>query len=205
MLARVRKVRCLLTLLMTVVLVSGATAASTAPVPLALKERMLKAGEFPGFVPPPVDEVQAVTSPQAWSAGGAGDAAEVKRLRGLGFVAAAIEHLTATRLVGRDAISVVLQFRTVAGARADVAHTLRTYAKNAGMPITQFAVPGIPGSRQFVAKRPDGLGYDVVFSDGAYSYDVGAFTPDPKGRPTRAEVAAAARRLYQRVHGHPAG
>jgi hypothetical protein len=49
----------------------------------------------------------------------------------------------------------------------------------------------------------DGEGYDVLFSDGVFSYDVGAFTVDPKGRPTAAGVAAAATTLYRRVHGRP--
>jgi hypothetical protein len=190
--------------LAAVVLVSLAPA-SAAPAPLTLRERMLKAGEFPGFVPAPPEQTLVVTSAVDWAKGAVGDAAaEVKRLRAIGFVSAAMEHLRATHLAGRDAISVVQRFRTAAGAQADVTHTLRTYAKDAGIPVTQFAVPGIPGARGFVAKRTDGVGYDVVFADGSYSYDVGAFTPDPKGRPTRAEVAAAATRLYHRVHSQTA-
>jgi hypothetical protein len=205
-LARVRLGSCLVLALAGVVLVSSAAASLAAMPPPELRKRMLKAGELRGFVPESPSQALVATNAAEWASGGGVDpAAETKRLRELGFVSAAVGHLYATRLTGRDAISVVLRFRTAAGAQADVAHTIRTYGKGSGVPVTQSAVPGIPGARVFVAKRPDGVGYDVVFSDGPYSYDVGAFTPEPKGRPTRADVVAAAKRLYQRVHGLPSG
>jgi hypothetical protein len=70
--------------------------------------------------------------------------------------------------------------------------------------FSTFRIPGVPGAHGIAAKQKDGEGYDVHFSDGAFYYDVGAFTIDPKGPPTAADVAAAATRLYRRVHGRSA-
>jgi hypothetical protein len=127
-----------------------------------------------------------------------------QRLRKAGFVAAAAEHLHANSLSGRDAISAVIRFRTAASAKADVLHTVRTHARcTTALRLTAFRIPAIPGAHGIAARRSDGEGYDVFFSDGVFSYDVGAFTVDPKGPPTAAGVAAAATRLYRRVHGRP--
>jgi hypothetical protein len=190
--------------LVAVVLVSGAAASSATVAPPELRKRILKAGELAGFVPESPQQALVGTSAAGWARIAGGDvAAETKRLRGLGLVAAAIQRLYSPGLADRGAISVVLRFRTAAGARADVAHMIETYGKGSGIPIAKAAVAGIPGARLFVAKRPDGVTYDVFFSNGAYSYEVGAFTPDRNGRPTRAEVVAAARRLHQRVQRLP--
>ena len=58
--------------------------------------------------------------------------------------------------------------------------------------LDSFSVSAIPGAHGIAAKRSDGEGYDIVFADGAFSYDVGAFTTDPNGHPTRMDVVRAA-------------
>lgn len=183
--------------------VASCAAVAHGATPLPLAERLVKAGELAGFKPltPTI-----VKSAREYAAGlGAGTTtAEQRRLERIGFVAAATEHLAATRLSGRDAISDVVQFRTSAGARAEVAHTVQIFGKDAAVRVQSFRVSGIPGAHGLAVDLPNGKGYDVVFADGPFTYNVGAFTPDKKEPPTAAQVAAAALRLYRRVHGSPA-
>ena len=81
------------------------------------------------------------------------------------------------------------------------ANAIATYGSG-GLKVTRFAVPGVPGATGLYAHRTDGAGYDAVFTDGPYFYDVGAYSPDAKSPPTSAQVAAAAAAVYHRVHGH---
>jgi hypothetical protein len=188
-------------------LVVGAlpAAASALPTsaPLTLKQRMLQTGDLAGFDAPASRTVAVTGKASSWTAGEPDAKAETARLLQLGFVGAVIEHLGSPHLANRDAISVVVQFASSASANADVAHTRATYGGGSA-PVTHFAVPGVPGATGFYTHRSDGAGYDIVFADGPYSYDVGAYTPDPKAPPTRAQLAAAAAKLYERIHGHPA-
>ena len=180
-------------------LAAASIGAGSSPTPLPLSKRMLRAGDLVGFTPNPPS---FVSDPAKWAH--SCPSGEADRLRRSGFVAAASLHLSSEQS-GRDAISFVARFRTAAAARADV----RTFVSNhphctSAEKLATFAVPAIPGSHGFVASRSDGQGYDVLFADGVFSYDVGAFTVDRKGPPTETDVAAAAKRLYRRVHGHPA-
>jgi hypothetical protein len=160
----------------------------------ALSDRLLRAGELAGFTP---EKPSIVKSADAWADKcPPGDA---KRLRSIGFIAGASEHLR-SKLKGRDAISLVSQFRTRSGAQTDVVYNIAVHLRCSTATFTAFAVPEIPGAHGIAAKQPDGMGYDVVFTDGVYSYDIGAFTADPKGPPTASDVAVAARKLYRRVH-----
>ena len=176
----------------------GSLAAGGTP---ALTDRLAKTGELNGFAAPPKLGLAVYRTAADWAKGFPDPAAETKRLQKLGFVGAAFEHLTATHLLNRDAVSVVLQFRTREAARANLAYAIATYGSG-GVKVTHFAVPGVPGATGLYAHRPDGAGYDAVFADGPYFYDVGAYSPDPKAPPTSAQVAAAASALYHRVHGH---
>ena len=105
----------------------------------------------------------------------------------------------------RDGISYVTRFRSAASAAADVTHFVASHPDcTTALELDSFKVTAIPGSHGIAATRSDGEGYDIVFADGVFSYDVGAFTTDPKGPPTRSDVIRAATRLYTRVRGHPA-
>jgi hypothetical protein len=166
-----------------------------------LADRLLGAGDLTGFTPGPST---LVTDAGVWAKHC--PSGEAARLRTAGFVAGSSEHLTASNLRGRDAVSFVTQFRSVASASADVLHALRTHPGcSTASQLSTFRVPAIPGAYGIAAERSDGAGYDVLFSDGAFSYDVGAFTPDRSGRPTAHDVAVAAAKLYLRVHAREAG
>lgn len=174
--------------------------AGTRAKPLPLSGRLLRAGELQGFTPPARAELFSAAS--AWASGFADPTKETTRLQKLGFVAAGYEELTST-LRERDAVSVVIQFRTESAARANMSYSIAT-DRTGGIAVTSFAVPGIPGARGLDAHRSGGAGYDVVFVDGPFFYDVGAYTPSPKQPPTAAQVVAAAKKLYARVHGRSA-
>ena len=167
--------------------------------PLPLSQRMLRAGDLAGFKP---DSPSYVSDPAKWAQKCPHH--EADRLRKLGFVAAAGLHLSFGQS-GRDAISYVTRFRSAASAAADVTHFVASHPDcTTALKLDSFRVAAIPGSHGIAAKRSDGEGYDIVFADGVFSYDVGAFTTDSQGPPTRSDVIRAATRLYTRVHGHPA-
>lgn len=161
-----------------------------------LADGLLRAGDLAGFVP---DAPTLVTNADVWAKPCVpGQAAW---LRAAGFMAGSSEHLNASNLPGRDAISFVTQFHSAASARADMLRAVRTHAMcSTAVSLSAFDVPGIPGAHGIAAERSDGAGYDVLFSDGAFSYDVGAFTPDPNAPPSASDVARAASKLYLRVH-----
>jgi hypothetical protein len=160
---------------------------------------MLRAGDLAGFKP---DIPTYVSDPSKWAQKCPDH--EADRLRRLGFVAAVGLHLSSAQS-GRDAISYVTRFRSASSAAADVTHFVASHPHcTTALKLDSFKVTAIPGSHGIAATRSDGEGYDIVFADGVFSYDVGAFTTDPKGPPTRSDVIRAATRLYTRVHGHPA-
>jgi hypothetical protein len=156
---------------------------------------VLRAGDFAGFVPreysPPA------TSAQSWVAEfpPAQRAPEAARLKATGFVAGINEHLAPTNS-GGEAISVVEQFRSAAGAAGEVAAQSKQ-AHSRGE--SAFAVTGIPGAAAwgFSGKPPDA---NVAFAVGPYYYLVG-FGSSGVGAPTHAQLIAAAQRLYSRVRG----
>ena len=178
---------------------TGAVVLAANPKPLPLSQRMLRTGDLAGFKP---DNPTYVSDPSKWAQKCPDH--EADRLRKLGFVAAAGLHLSFAQS-GRDGISYVTRFRSAASAAADVTHFVASHPDcTTALKLDSFKVTAIPGSHGIAATRSDGEGYDIVFADGVFSYDVGAFTTDPKGPPTRSDVIRAATRLYTRVRGHPA-
>ena len=61
-----------------------------------------------------------------------------------------------------------------------------------------FRVSGIPGARGF----GDQGGINIVFADGDYAYLVGAGWNGSTQTVTKAQLLAAAKLLYHRVHEH---
>jgi hypothetical protein len=116
-------------------------------------------------------------------------------LRSLGFVAAVREQLAPSTGGPSEAISIVVQFRTPSAARADLAAEVREGAHGKAS-----AVPAIPGARGFGGSSSESSGQNVAFTKGSYYYLVGAGAPTGAAVPSRATLAAAALRLYQRVH-----
>jgi hypothetical protein len=171
---------------------ADATTDRVTTAPPRLSARLLRQGDLRGFSP----LVPTFTSdPAKWAHSCAGGATSVAHA---GFLTAAAEHLKSP-LPGRDAVSLVARFRTAAGATNDVRTFVVRHSNCSRDPLSRFTVSEIPGAYGLDVRQKDGEGYDVVFADGQYSYDVGAFTAHG-APPTRNDVAAAAIRLYHRVH-----
>lgn len=185
------------------------SAAMATPKPLPLRDRVIRPGEFPGFVR---QRPVLFKSVKRWVSTAGLTAAEAARwtatLRRDGFRAALREDLLPETGSDRAALSWVVRFRSAAAARSEVGTTMRLAAiinKKPGRSHKTFQVDAIPGARGIHDTGPHGVGENIVFSDGPFLYlvgnrwDTGATNP-----PTRARLLAAAIRLYKRVRGHPA-
>lgn len=114
-----------------------------------------------------------------------------------GVVGAAAVHLDDE--LTSDSISTVLAFDDASGARADL--TFATDIPAADRLVT-FAVPEVPGAIGTETYIDGTLtGRNVYFVDGRYEYLIG-FSPPSRNAEThtRAEIAAAADRWYDRVN-----
>ena len=179
--------------------------------PMPLSARVIQPGEFPGFVA--FMSPTLFRSPTKW-VGPVGKgltraqaSAQIARLRSEGFVAAASRQLGTPTQEPWGGLSWVLQLRSAGAAKAELTAELRDTKNTAKPPetYTAFAVSGIPGAHGFHLGGSTNAGDNVQFADGPFVYLVGfGWTGNPKNRPTRANLIAAATRLYMRVHGRPA-
>jgi hypothetical protein len=194
---------------LTVVLlaVTWSAVATASPEPLPLSAHLIRAGEFAGFRPE--SKTQSYSTTKAWVAGGphprvAQTSAEIARLHRAGFVAAVSEFLD-RGLARGNGLSWVMQLRSAASARAELETQLQQVRAGSGS-FSTFAVPGIPGARGYRVAGGDVIGENIFLTDGPFLHLVGqGFGSSEKNPPTRAALIAAATKLYQRVHGHPAG
>lgn len=157
---------------------------------------MLRAGDLPGLQPQGSRQVGFNIS--SWVGGEelpqAQRAELIARLQRLGFVAGVRERLTPSAGGPGEAISIVEQYHSARAAQEELAAEAQRI-KALGQ--SEFAVPAIPGARGLGGVG----GLNVAFSDGVYYYLVGAgFPPGAGAAPSQATLAAAARRLYLRVH-----
>ena len=180
-------------------LIAGTTACGGGETSSSLADRVLRADELPGFRP---SSTRLADDAGSWAKIAPSALVDVAaRLRREGFVAAEREDLeTASRNGG--ALSIVVQVRSAQAAQAELARQLADYASEAqrlpGHTYTAFAATGIPGAHGFSSTDPSGrTGLNVIFSDGAFVYHVGAGGGSP---PSRTAVVAASRKLYTRVH-----
>jgi hypothetical protein len=190
---------------------AGAGVAVAAPKPLELSALVIQPGEFPGFVAtaPPV----LYKTPQQWARldsalSGAQASAQTTRLDGEGFVAVAYRQLGTPTREPWSGVSWVMQLRSAAAAKAELAAEVRDTVTTTKPPDTYvaFAVSGIPGAHGYVLASPSGTGDNVQFADGACVYLVGdGWAGKPKNAPTTTQLVAAATKLYKRVHGRPLG
>jgi hypothetical protein len=171
-------------------LVVGVASAKSTGSMLPLKARVLHAGDFLGLKPQ--NPVAVIRSPELWTAkeppGALFDAA---LLRKDGFAGGIFEDLR-WRARDTEGLSMVVQLGSPAAAR----RYLTIY--NGVGDTAPFPVSGIPRARGF----GDQGGINVVFADGDYAYLVGAGWNGSTHTVTKAQLLAAAKLLYHRVHGH---
>jgi hypothetical protein len=145
-----------------------------------------------------------VSRPSAWAAAverSPSPAREAARLRGLGFLRGVDEQLRGRFPLMAQAISIVEQYRTTAGARAELAYQYAQLERSPGVKRSAFAV-GIPAAHGVRVAGGGIVGLNVLFTVGQYYYAVAAGYPaHAPGAPTTARVVAAARTLYLAVTG----
>jgi hypothetical protein len=193
--------------------VTGYPKTQTVPAtgPLPVNDRVLQTSEVPGYLvtgPPPVDRTAAVWATSGEGVTGSQITAETARLQRLGFVAGVAEHLHGQYPLMVEELSLVEQYRSPSGARAELAsqyaHDRSRSAGQAAKFVT-FPVTAIPGALGWQIADSNVVGINVLFADGAFYYVVGAgFPPNARGAPTRNQVASEATSLYRLVHGRAA-
>jgi hypothetical protein len=189
-------------------LLVGTGVALASPKPLPLRDRLIKQGDFAGFRPESTK--QSFKTAKAWVVGGphvtvAQMSAEIARLRREGFVAVLSEFLDRGSARG-SGLSWVMQLRSAASARAELNVDLTENKAQGGGSFSAFSVPAIPGARGYRVSGGGVVGENIFFADGPFLYLVGqGWSSGDKTPPTRAGLIAAVKKLYTRVHGHPAG
>ena len=182
---------------------STSSKSRSGPYDALIVQRVIRAGEFPGYSPPSNGTVYH--DPRAWSqkVGPPVDPAkEAARLHRVGFVGGLAEYLTRTGGSGQG-LSVVERLGSRAAARQEVVvfgQKAKAAHSGSGDIYAPFAVPAIPGARAYSLSSNGLAGLDVTFADGPYYYLVGAGGPaGADDAATRAQVVAAATILYRRV------
>jgi hypothetical protein len=182
-----------------------------APAPLPLGARLIRAGDFAGFRPESGPR-SSFTTPELWvssnpSLNPSQRKAEIARLRRHGFAGLLSEFLN-RKARPESGVSWVMRLRSAAAARAELQANFAYFKaldKSSGGSFTEYSVPAIAGARGFRVLGQGQVGENVFFADGPFLYLVGAGWPiTDKSAPTRAALIVAVKRLYARVHGHPA-
>jgi hypothetical protein len=189
-------------LLVSFVLISGVACGSAATrEPLALSARVIRRGEFTGYVPGTRESVKTpegylvdtnMTLPErkAWAT----------RLNGEGFKQDLTEFLNG-RQGPQTGLSGVMQLGSDASARAEFVAELRFYE---GKLAQTFRVKTIPGAVGYGFTGSGEGGENVLFADGPFLYIVGYGWIGNAHSPKHSALIDAATKLYVRVHGHPA-
>jgi hypothetical protein len=195
-----------------------AAGVALAASPLPLWQRVLLGGEYKGFEPQPMPPVQ-LTLPR-FTQETKGSFVRItppiltREMRQDGYRAAVIEQLAGPKKRS-FAISAVLRFGSVAGATRATSFfyddSLRPCPETCTVSAFVVQVPGIPGAKgsRRVRFKAAGTkpgqeayeGYSILFTSGPFAYAV-LSNADPNGV-DRAELIAAAKRLYDRVKDSP--
>lgn len=166
-----------------------------------LADHVLTPGVFPGFDrrrPPMI-----IPSSSGWAAVEQPGSIqrEAARLRALGFERAIDEQLHARFPVRARAVSIAEQYRSPAGARAQLAHQYGQLEHTHGVKVSAFLV-GIPGAYGVRLGGGGIVALDVLFSAGPYYYVVAAEYPsNARNGVTATRIVAAARTLYLAITG----
>jgi len=170
--------------------VVGAASAKPTGSTLPLTARVLHAGDFLGLNPQ--NPVVVIRSPEQWvSHEPPGAPFDTALLRKNGFGGGIFENLR-WQAHNTEGLSMVVRLGSPAAARKYL-----TIYNGVGDTVP-FRVSGIPGARGF----GDQGGINIVFADGDYAYLVGAGWNGSTHTVTKAQLLAAAKLLYHRVHGH---
>lgn len=185
--------------------------AASRPLPLAA--RVIQQGEFPPFLSLPGQSTKLFTSAAKYvhgdlSLSSAQMTAKTARLKREGFRAILIRQLGTRQQEPFGGLSWVMQLGSAAFARAELVANVRDAKASAKPPRSTYAVfsvATIPDAHGYHLRDNGGSGDNVVFADGPFVYLVGVGSAGTaRTGPTRAQLIAAATRLYKRVHGHPA-
>jgi len=179
----------------------GTVPANAPPAVRAVAGRMLVAGDIRGLAPQGM-RILGIT-PETWvmeeQMPPSEQAKEVQRLKSLGFVRAVRERLITAGETGPEGLSIVVQFHSPNGARADVVREVTMGEAHGAKP---FPTPAIPGAKGFGGVNGVTTGYNVAFAVGPYYYLVGVGYPSGiPNAPTRQDLINGAHRLYTRVRG----
>ena len=196
-----------------VVAVVAAGVSVAAPRPLPLSQRVIQPGEFPPFLALPGQSTTLYKSAKAWvslnkSLTASQASSQIARMQGEGFVAVLSRQLGTQTQEPFGGLSWVMQLHSAATAKAEAAANAHD-AANTNLPpaysYAAFPVFGLPAAHGYHLTSPGGAGENLVFADGPFVYFVGfGWSTKTKNMPTRGQLIAAAKRLYKRVHGHPA-
>jgi hypothetical protein len=163
---------------------------------VAMRSRLLKNGELRNYRPSGLRTfgVDAASWVRAAEVPLDERTKETERLEKLGFAVGLQGRLNpAKQESASQAVSVVEQFESEAGARGEVAAQAQL-AKSRG--ASEFSVAGIPTARGFGASED----LNIAYAAGRYYYLVGVeITPGDTHAATRADLIAAAKRQYARV------
>jgi hypothetical protein len=186
-------------------------AAAAASKPLPLRAHLIQRGEFAGFRPEP--GIARYSTVQLWVQAdpkltAVQRSAQIARLRREGFRGLDQELLDHGSVRGAG-VSWTMRLGSPASARAELAASLDGYKKrdvSMGASVHPFAVKGVPRARGLAVRGAGQVGENVFFTDGAYLYLVGeGWAIGDKNPPTRSGLVSAVKKLYERVHRHPAG
>jgi hypothetical protein len=184
---------------------SSTGTSSSAAAQMPLTERVLTPGSLHGFGQ--TEQTAAIHGAAEWAAIGEQSPAvtEAARLETLGFVAGVQERLQGLLPLRAEASSTAEQFRTSAGARAELVAQYRralSDARMTGAKVKLFPVAGIPGALAWTVRGNHTRGVDVSFAAGSYYYFVGSgFPTSAHGVPGTAQMTQAAQSIYLTISG----
>ncbi len=163
--------------------------------PLPLTQRVLPASALRGFII--TQRLTTVRRAQTWAARverSTTPAREAARLERLGFVAGVREQLHGRFPLAAEAVSVVERYRTLDGARAELAYQ-RAMAETgwADEHVTLLRGIAIPGAVGWIARGPHIAALNIMFRVGRDFYIVGSSAaPGTRGAPTAGQMIGAA-------------
>jgi hypothetical protein len=167
-----------------------------------LSDHVVSPAAFPGSVR--LHRPSAISTAPGWARfeRASSQAREVARLRALGFEGGVNEQLYGRFPMSAEMVSTTEQYRTAAGARAELSYQFGQLERAGGAQAGVLSMSGIPGARGVRVASDGTVGLNVLFSVGPYFYVVGVGYPEgARGAPPVGQLLAGARLLYLAVNG----